>query len=100
MIVCVFDWACWVWSDCLRFWKYEVKKERVPGEKLNSFFSLSSSFLCETVSYALERSTYTANVGLCLCLSSVILSMIVCKASAVRVWSESVLCRGDYVMVQ
>lgn len=68
VMVCVFDCACCVWSDCLRFLKYEVKNAMVSGVKLNSFFSLLMSLLCDMVSYALERSIYTASVGLCLLL--------------------------------
>ena len=76
----------------------EVKKERVPGEKLNSFFSLSSNFLCGTVSYALDRSMYTASVGSCLCLSSTILSMIVCRASVQFEYGLRAYCVGEFVL--
>jgi hypothetical protein len=63
VIVCVWDCACWVCNDCLRLWKYEVKKATVSGVKLNSFFSLLMRLVCDTVSYALDRSIYIARVG-------------------------------------
>ena len=54
--VCVFDSACCVCVDCSRFWKYDVKYVVVSGLKLNSLCSLCSSFECDIVSYALDRS--------------------------------------------
>ena len=56
VIVCVSDCACSVWTDCCLFWKYVLKNCSVSGEKLNSCSSLWSSFLCDIVSYAFDRS--------------------------------------------
>ena len=98
VIVCVFDCACWVWSDCLRFWKYEVKNARVCGVKLNSFFSLLMSFLCDIVSYALDRSIYIASVGLCFALLATMLSIMVCRASVQLECGLNAYCVGEMML--
>ena len=95
VIVCVFDCACCVCVDCWRFWKYDAKKAVVVGEKLNSCCSLCSSFLCDIVSYALDRSTYIASVGLCLCLCLCMMLVIVWSASVVLESGLNAYCVGD-----
>lgn len=51
------DCACCVCVVWILFWKYVAMKFVVSCVKLKSCLSLWRSFLCETVSYALERST-------------------------------------------
>lgn len=58
-----------------------MKKATVSGVKLNSFFSLLMSLVCDTVSYALDRSMYIARVGFRFDLCLWMLSMMVCNAS-------------------
>ena len=54
---CVSDCAFCVWVDCLRFLRYDSKNFTVVGVKLKSVSSFCRSFLCDIVSYALDRST-------------------------------------------
>ena len=56
VMVCVFDCACWVCVDCLRFVKYDLIKAIVLSVKLNSCSSLCNSLECRIVSNALDRS--------------------------------------------
>ena len=56
VIVCVVDCACCVCVDCRRFWKYDLKKATVLGEKLNSCCSLCMSLSWDMVSYAFDKS--------------------------------------------
>jgi hypothetical protein len=56
VIVCDSDCASVVCTDCCLFWKYVSKNWSVLGVKLNSCFSLCSSFVCDIVSYAFDRS--------------------------------------------
>ena len=53
VIVCVSDCASVVCTDCCLFLKYVWS---VLSVKLNSYLSLWSSFLCDIVSYAFDRS--------------------------------------------
>ena len=73
VIFCVLDCAFVVCTVCRRFMKYVLKNARACGVKLNSCLSLCSNFLCDTVSYALDRSIYMPMVGclfsLHLCIS-------------------------------
>lgn len=95
VIVCVCDCAFWVCSDCLRFRKYEAKNCSVSGRKLNSCFSLFMSFVCDMVSYALERSIYIASVGLCFSVWVMTLSIIVCSASVQFECGLNAYCVGE-----
>ena len=54
--VCVSVCACCVCVDCSLFLKYDAKNSTASGVKLKSFRSLWSSFSCEIVSYAFDRS--------------------------------------------
>ena len=56
VIVCVSDCASVVCTDCCLFLKYVLKSWSVLSVKLNSYLSLWSSFLCDIVSYAFDRS--------------------------------------------
>ena len=56
VIVCVSDCASVVCTDCCLFLKYVLKNWSVLSVKLNSYLSLWSSFLCDIVSYAFDRS--------------------------------------------
>ena len=51
-----FDIALSVCSVCILLVKYDVRNDIVWASKLNVCCSLWSSFWCEMVSYALERS--------------------------------------------
>ena len=57
VMICISDSACCVCVDCVLFLKYEWKKVTVSSVKLKSSFSLLMSFVWETVSCALDRST-------------------------------------------
>lgn len=95
VMFCVFDFACCVCVDCFRFVKKDLMKVVALLEKLNSCFSLCSSFSCDIVSYAFDRSMYIASVGFlasrCLCM----LFMMVCSASVVLEFGLKAYCVGE-----
>lgn len=98
VIVRVFDCACWVCVVWVRFLKYVLKKVTVSAVKLKSCLSLWSSFSCEIVSYALDRSMYIASVGCLFCLCLWISSMIVCSASVVLELGLKAYCVGEMIL--
>ena len=93
------DCACCVCVDWRLSVKYDLKKSRVPGVKWKMCFSLWNSLWWETVSYALDKSTYTAIVGsflfLCACMS---LSMD-CRARVVLEPGLNAYCVGDIMLL-
>ena len=80
--------------DCLLLQKYELKKSTVFFVKLNSCCSLWISLECDIVSYAFDKSTYIASVGICFLLSFWILLMIVCSAVVVLEFGLKAYCVG------
>ncbi len=97
VIVCVSDCACWVCVDCRLFWKY-VLNCSVSGVKLNSCLSLCINLSCDIVSYAFDRSTYIASVGLCLDVCLCMSFIIVCSAVVVLEFGLNAYCVGDSML--
>ena len=67
-------------------------------EKLNSFLSLAMSLVCDMVSYALLRSTYTANGGCLIFVSVCTLFRNVCRAVVVLKFGPNAYCVGDVML--
>ena len=83
VMILIVECACWVCVDCCLLWKYDAKKATVSGVKLNVCLSLCRSLVCETVSYAFDRSMYMARVGCFRFISAWSLSMTVWSARVV-----------------
>lgn len=98
VIVCVVDCACCVCVDCLRFLKYDAKKFTVSGVKLKSCLSLCKSLVCDTVSYALDRSMYIARVGCFRFIYLCSLSIMVWSASVVLELGLKAYCVGEMML--
>ena len=98
VMVCVSDCACCVCTDCRLFWKYVLKNCNVSVVKLYSCCSFRSSFSCDIVSYAFDRSIYIASVGLYLFMCLCMLFNIVWRAVVVLEFGLKAYCVGDNML--